>query len=82
MQASPVAGLFDEVAWEDIVKVVQVNLLGVMIGVRAAIGLLKVTPGSLCLTTSSSSAIFGTAGIAHLFGHQARRARPDRGAVH
>ncbi|MDI1366366.1 MAG: SDR family oxidoreductase [bacterium] len=59
-----VAGLFDEVAWEDIVKVVQVNLLGVMIGVRAAIGLLKVTPGSLCLTTSSSSAIFGTAGIA------------------
>jgi len=59
-----VAGLFDEVAWEDIVKVVQVNLLGVMIGVRAAIGLLKVTHGSLCLTTSSSSAIFGTAGIA------------------
>ena len=59
-----VAGLFDEVAWEDIVKVVQVNLVGVMIGVRAAIGLLKVTPGSLCLTTSSSSAIFGTAGIA------------------
>lgn len=59
-----VAGLFDEIAWEDVVKVVNVNLLGVMIGVRAAIDLLKVTPGSLCLTTSSSSAIFGTAGIA------------------
>ena len=59
-----VAGLFDEIAWEDIVRVVNVNLLGVMLGVRAAIGLLKVTPGSLCLTTSSSSAIFGTAGIA------------------
>jgi NAD(P)-dependent dehydrogenase (short-subunit alcohol dehydrogenase family) len=59
-----VAGLFDEIPWEDVVKVVQVNLLGVMIGVRAAIGLLKATPGSLCLTTSSSSAIFGTAGIA------------------
>jgi NAD(P)-dependent dehydrogenase (short-subunit alcohol dehydrogenase family) len=59
-----VAGLFDEVAWEDIVSVINVNLLGVMIGVRAAIPLLKQTPGSLCLTTSSSSAIFGTAGIA------------------
>jgi len=59
-----VAGLFDEIAWEDIVKVINVNLLGVMIGIRAATPLLKATPGSLCLTTSSSSAIFGTAGIA------------------
>lgn len=59
-----VGGLFDEVAWEDIVSVINVNLLGVMIGIRAAVPLLKATPGSLCLTTSSSSAIFGTAGIA------------------
>ena len=59
-----VAGLFDELAWEDIISVINVNLLGVMIGIRAAIPLLKATPGSLCLTTSSSSAIFGTAGIA------------------
>ncbi len=59
-----VGGMFDELAWEDIVSVINVNLLGVMIGIRAALPLLKATPGSLCLTTSSSSAIFGTAGIA------------------
>ena len=45
-------------------RVINVNLLGVMIGIRAGIPLLKATPGSLCLTTSSSSSIFGTAGIA------------------
>ncbi len=59
-----VNGLFDELAWDDIMRVMQVNLFGVMIGIRAAVPLLRVTPGSLCLTTSSSSAIWGTAGIA------------------
>ena len=57
-------GLFDEMAWDDILKVVNVNFLGVMIGVRAGTKLLRATPGSLCLINSSSSAIFGTAGIA------------------
>ena len=56
-------GLFDEQSWEDALKVVNVNLVGVMIGIRAAIPLLRATPGSLCLVNSSSSAIFGTAGI-------------------
>ena len=56
-------GLFDEVAWEDILRVVNINFLGVMIGTRAAIPLLRNTPGSLNLVTSSSSAIWGTAGI-------------------
>ena len=45
-----VEGLFDEISWEDVMKVINVNL--------------KATPGSLCLTTSSSSAIWGTGGIA------------------
>ena len=58
-----VTGLFDEQAWDDVMKVVGVNFLGVMIGIRAAIPLLRATPGSLCLVNSSSSAIFGTAGI-------------------
>ncbi len=58
------SGMFDEVAWDDILKVVNVNFLGVMIGVRAAIPLLRDTPGSLCLINASSSAIWGTAGIA------------------
>ena len=57
-------GLFDELPWESIMSVVQVNFLGVMIGIRAAVPLLRATPGALCLTNSSSSAIFGTAGIA------------------
>ncbi len=59
-----IGGLFDEMAWVDIMKVVSVNFLGVMIGTRAAVPLLRATPGSLCLINSSSSSIFGTAGIA------------------
>ncbi len=58
-----VPGMFDEQSWDDVMKVVGVNFLGVMIGIRAAIPLLRATPGSLCLVNSSSSAIFGTAGI-------------------
>ena len=56
-------GMFDESSWDDIMKVVSVNFLGVMIGIRAALPLLKATTGSLCLVNASSSAIFGTAGI-------------------
>ena len=57
-------GLFDENSWDDLMRVVQVNFFGVMIGIRAAIPLLRDTAGSLCLTNASSSAIWGTAGIA------------------
>ena len=56
-------GALDELPWETITQVVGVNFLGVMIGVRAAMPLLKATPGALCLITSSSSSIFGTASI-------------------
>ncbi len=58
-----IPGMFDEQSWDDVMKVVGVNFLGVMIGIRAAIPLLRATAGSLCLVNSSSSAIFGTAGI-------------------
>ena len=58
------SGMFDEVSWDDILKVVNVNFLGVMIGVRAATPLLRQTPNALCLINASSSAIWGTAGIA------------------
>ena len=57
-------GMFDEMSWDAIMQVVNVNFLGVMIGIRAAVPLLKETPGSLCLVNASSSAIWGTAGIA------------------
>ncbi|WP_010188663.1 SDR family oxidoreductase [Sphingomonas sp. PAMC 26605] len=56
-------GLLDEQSWDDVMRIVNINFIGVMLGVRAGVPLLKNTPGSLCLTTSSSSAIFGTAGI-------------------
>lgn len=57
------SGLFDEQSWDEVIRIVNVNFIGVMIGVRAGVRLLKATPGSLSLITSSSSAIFGTAGI-------------------
>ena len=57
------SGLFDELPWDDVMKIVNVNFLGVMIGIQAAMPLLRATPGALCLTTSSSSAIWGTGGI-------------------
>ena len=57
-------GLFDEQPWEEVMSVVNINFIGVMIGVRAGVKLLRATPGSLCLINASSSAIFGTAGAA------------------
>ncbi|WP_242140920.1 SDR family oxidoreductase [Sphingomonas sp. TREG-RG-20F-R18-01] len=57
------SGLLDEQPWDDVMRIVNINFIGVMLGVRTGVPLLKNTPGSLCLITSSSSAIFGTAGI-------------------
>jgi NAD(P)-dependent dehydrogenase (short-subunit alcohol dehydrogenase family) len=57
-------GLFDEVPFAQSLRVVQVNFIGVLNGIHSAIGLLKATPGSLCFTTSSSSATYGMPGIA------------------
>ena len=57
-------GPFADMPFEDIEAVVQVNLMGVLIGIHAALPLLRATPGSLCFTTSSSSATYGMAGIA------------------
>jgi NAD(P)-dependent dehydrogenase (short-subunit alcohol dehydrogenase family) len=57
-------GPFADQPFEDVLAVVQVNLVGVLIGIHEGIKLLKATPNSLCFTTSSSSATFGMAGIA------------------
>ncbi len=59
-----VNGMFDEIAWDDLMRVLNVNLVGVMIGIRAAMPLMRATPNALSLITSSSSAIWGSAGIA------------------
>jgi NAD(P)-dependent dehydrogenase (short-subunit alcohol dehydrogenase family) len=57
-------GPFGDMAWADVLAVINVNLIAVMSGVHLALPLLKATPNSLCFTTSSSSATFGMAGIA------------------
>jgi NAD(P)-dependent dehydrogenase (short-subunit alcohol dehydrogenase family) len=57
-------GRFEAMAWDRIVAVVNVNLLAGLSLIHAAVPLLKATPGSLCLSTSSASAIFGAANLA------------------
>lgn len=57
-------GFFDEQPFEDVLRVVNVNFVGVLNGIHSAIRLLKATPNSLCFTTSSSSATYGMPGIA------------------
>ena len=57
-------GPYEAMPWEDAMAVININLVAVLSGIHLAIPLLKATPGSLCFSTSSSSAIFGMAGIA------------------
>lgn len=57
-------GPFADQPFEDVLDVVRVNFIGVLIGVHAALPLLRNTANSLCFTTSSSSATFGMANIA------------------
>lgn len=57
-------GLFEQMPFEDIMAVVNVNFIGVLNGIHAALPLLKATENSLCFTTSSSSATYGMPGIA------------------
>jgi len=57
-------GVFGEMDFSVIERILQVNLMGVVNGIHAAYPMLKRTPNSLCFTTSSSSAIYGAAGLA------------------
>ena len=41
-------GPYEDMAWADVLAVVNVNLIAVMSGVHLALPLLKATPGSLC----------------------------------
>ncbi len=59
-----VFGHFADMTLEDMDRVVDINFKGVINGIHFALPLLKKTPGSLCFTTSSSSGIFGAAGLA------------------
>jgi len=58
------SGFFEDVPYEAALRVVQVNLVGVLTGIYLALPLLKATKNSLCFTTSSSSATYGMPRIA------------------
>lgn len=58
------SGWFEDVPYEDALRVIAVNFIGVINGIYAALPLLKQTVGSLCFTTSSSSATYGIPRIA------------------
>jgi NAD(P)-dependent dehydrogenase (short-subunit alcohol dehydrogenase family) len=59
-----VFGNFDEVPYKDHISVIQVNLIGVVNGIYTALPMLKATENSLCFTTSSSAATYGSPGLA------------------
>jgi NAD(P)-dependent dehydrogenase (short-subunit alcohol dehydrogenase family) len=50
-------GYFDEVPFDKIIDIVNVNLIGVLNGTYAAIPLLRQTENSLCFSTASSAAL-------------------------
>lgn len=57
-------GTYGDMAWEHVRQVVEINLLGTMSVIHAALPMLHAAPGSLCLSTASGSAIFGVGGMA------------------
>ena len=57
-------GPFEDMAWDRVRLLVEVNLLGAMSVIHAALPLLRANPNSLCLSTASASAIFGVGGMA------------------
>jgi NADP-dependent 3-hydroxy acid dehydrogenase YdfG len=55
---------FDQTPIEEHVRTVQVNVIGVLIGIHAAIDLLKATPGSHIVTMGSASGMYGVPDLA------------------
>jgi len=58
------SGWFEDIPFEAALRVVQVNLIGVITSLYSALPLLKATPNALCFITSSSSATYGMPNIA------------------
>ncbi len=65
-----VGGFFDETPFEDILRVVRVNFIGVLNGIHSAIGLLKATPGLAVLHHVVLIGHLRHAGNRRLFRHQ------------
>jgi NAD(P)-dependent dehydrogenase (short-subunit alcohol dehydrogenase family) len=57
-------GWFEDVPFDAAMRVIQVNLIGVVTSLYCALPLLKVTPNSMAFITSSSSATYGMPRIA------------------
>jgi NAD(P)-dependent dehydrogenase (short-subunit alcohol dehydrogenase family) len=58
------SGWFEDVPFEDTLRLIQINFIGVVTGIYAAFPLLRQTPNSLCFSTSSSSAVYGAPRLA------------------
>ena len=58
------SGWFEDVPYAETRRVIDVNFVGVVNGIYAALPLLKATRNSLCFSTSSSSATYGMPRIA------------------
>lgn len=54
-------GWFDEMNDDTLRNLIEVNVMGVIFGIRACLPLLKETENALCISTSSSNATFGHA---------------------
>lgn len=59
-----VGGYFDDVPFDKLIDIVNINLIGVLNGTHAALPLLKKTGNSLCFSTASSAAIHSSPGMA------------------
>jgi NAD(P)-dependent dehydrogenase (short-subunit alcohol dehydrogenase family) len=57
-------GWFEDIPYEAALRIVQINLVGVLTGIYAALPLLKATTNSLCFSTCSASAIYGAPRLA------------------
>jgi len=57
-------GFFEDVPYAATRRVIDVNFIGVVNGILSALPLLAATPGSLCFSTSSSAATYGTPRLA------------------
>ena len=58
-----IGGSIHEMSDDDIDKTIAINLTGVISGTRACFALLKATPDSCVLYTSSAAGIYGSAGL-------------------
>jgi NAD(P)-dependent dehydrogenase (short-subunit alcohol dehydrogenase family) len=58
------SGWFEDVPHADAMRLIEINLMGVVNGIYAALPLLRKTPNSLCFSTSSSSATYGAPRLA------------------